>query len=180
MTDSGCRPGPSPRLGACPHLAPSAPQLPGGTVGTCAGRSLLCGQGPVCPSSLRHARLLLSLVFTTLLAGGCLRFYEVAPPYTRWLGCCWAALWGLRPGKACEPWDCEEKAKGPSQGWGPSHSRGGGAGEVQRLSPVLGGPVSPVLRRTAQAAPTPSLWRPAGLRRGRPTQRRSLAMRGLF
>lgn len=80
MTDAGCRLGPRPRLGACPHLAPSAPQLPGGTVGTCAGRSLLCGQGPVCPSSLRHARLLLSLVFTTLLAGGCLRFYEVALP----------------------------------------------------------------------------------------------------
>ena len=124
-----------------PRLPPS---LLGGTVGTCAGRSLLCRQGPVCPSSLRHARLLLSLVFTTLLAGSCLRFYEVAPPYTRWLGCCWAALWGLHPGKACAAWDCEEKAKGPSQGQGPSHRWGGDGGSAAVVpSPQEGRPGSP-------------------------------------
>lgn len=88
----------------------------GGTVGARSGLSLLCGQGPVCPSSLRQARLLLSLVFTALLAEGCLRIYEAAPPTPGGWGAGGQHSGGSVLGRSVSPETARRRQRAPPRG----------------------------------------------------------------
>ena len=172
MTDAGCRPGPSPRLGACPHLAPSAPQPPGG------GRWARVLGAACSAGRARCARPALGMPVSCSawssphcwLAAACVSTRWHPPTPGGW-GAVGQHSGGSILGRPARPGTVRRRQRAPPRGRAPPIG-GVGTGEAQQLSPVL--------RRAAQAAPAPSLWRPAGLRRGRPTQRRSLAMQGLF
>jgi len=141
---------------------PRAPPV-GRTAGARSGRSLLCGQGPVCPSSLRQACLLLSLVFTALLAGGCLSFYEVAPPTPGGWGAGGQHCGGSVLGRPASP-GLQGEGKGPLPGAGPLPQVGpmglgwlqaSDGGKCSCRSPVLGGRVSPVPQEGCPGSPRP-------------------------